>query len=99
MSSVTLYIESDLEELIPGFMQNREKDVRDLRIALANNDMDEVALLGHSLKGVGGGYGFDFVTEMGREIEEASKTGQNVLVEQLIEQLATMLDNITIIYR
>ena len=77
---IIVTVDADLEDLIPGFMDNRRKDVDKLREMIATSAFEELKLLGHSIKGVGGGYGFDAITDMGAAIEVAAES-------QDIEQL------------
>jgi hypothetical protein len=42
--------------------------------ALEKQDFETIRILGHTMKGTGGGYGFDTISEMGRALEEAAKT-------------------------
>lgn len=55
---VMVSIDSDLEEIVPLFLENRRRDVVTLRTAVAEDDLKTVRLLGHRMKGDGGGYGF-----------------------------------------
>lgn len=70
---IRVAIEPDLVELIPGYLHNRNQDVLRLREAVAEADYDRIRLLGHSMKGSGGGYGFDAITDLGGRIEHAAQ--------------------------
>jgi len=81
---IIVIIDPDLEELIPGFLENREGDVRNLKTASAKNDFETLRSIGHSLKGVGGGYGFIRITEIGAEIESSAIMSDiNTINEQI----------------
>lgn len=98
MAILTVHVDIDLEELIPGFLANRQKDIAALRAAVASGDMAEITRLGHSLKGVGGGYGFDFITEMGKKIEDSGKAGELATAEALTNSLDEMLATAEIVF-
>ena len=51
---IVVRIDRDLEALIPGFMENREKDIAAILTALDGNDFDAIRSLGHGMKGAGG---------------------------------------------
>ena len=51
-------IDPDLVDLIPGFLENRANDVEALRDLLNKQDYDAIRILGHSMKGAGGGSEF-----------------------------------------
>ncbi|MGZ8404531.1 MAG: Hpt domain-containing protein, partial [Nitrospira sp.] len=60
-----LEISRDLEEIVPIFLDNRKRDIQTLRNALSKQDLRTVQTLGHRMKGDGGGFGFDRITEIG----------------------------------
>jgi len=95
---ITVTIDKDLEDLIPGFLDNRRKDVRLLGEALSARKIESLKSIGHSLKGVGGGYGFHELSVIGAEIEKIAKTGETVGIEQLIHRMADYLDRIEIVF-
>ena len=69
---IRVVIDPDLVELIPGFLNNRRRDVDVLREAVAKADYNTARIIGHSMKGAGGGYGFQPITEFGDAIEVAA---------------------------
>ena len=70
---IIVQVDEDLEDLIPGFLENRKQDVENLRQELEQKNFVNVTSIGHSIKGVGGGYGFDLMSELGAKIEIAGK--------------------------
>ena len=70
---IHVIVERDLQDLIPNFIQRRHDDLEKLREALATGDFETVRVIGHSMKGTGGGYGFDEISEFGAAIEKAAK--------------------------
>ena len=91
-------IDSDLEELIPGFMENRKKDLENLSKATTIKDYKALQSIGHSLKGVGGGYGFARMSELGAAIEEAGKTSSLESAREHVEQLRDYLSRLEIVF-
>jgi len=73
MEKIVVQVDADLEDLIPGYLQNRRQEVDAILHALENQDFKTIRVLGHTMKGTGGGYGFDAITEMGRGLEAAAK--------------------------
>jgi len=65
---IVVTIDSDLEDLIPGFLSNRRKELVSLKQANTEGKAETIRSIGHSLKGVGGGYGFDVLSEIGAEL-------------------------------
>jgi HPt (histidine-containing phosphotransfer) domain-containing protein len=95
---ITVTVDADLEELIPGFLENRDEDLVALREALTRSDFEAIRLLGHSLKGVGGGYGFEAVSDLGRQIEDAAKERDAATIGVHTEELAGYLSRVEVVY-
>jgi len=91
-------IDEDLADLIPGFLENRRKDVNQVRQALKAGDFETVREIGHGMKGVGGGYGFDAITDMGAALESAAINRDDDRVQEQTDRLAAYLDSIDIVY-
>jgi HPt (histidine-containing phosphotransfer) domain-containing protein len=69
---IIVNVTKDLEALIPRFLANRQKDIATITHALETKDFDAIRIVGHSIKGVGGSYGFDAITIFGTELEVAA---------------------------
>ena len=95
---IQIVIDADLEELIPDFLKNRSVDVTRLKEASDNSDFESIRSIGHSLKGVGGGYGFMKITELGAELEKSAKVNDMENIRTCISELENYLENIEIIY-
>jgi len=96
---MTVEISHDLEEIVPIFLENRAHDLQTLRDALTRQDFVTIQNLGHQLKGNGGGYGFDRITEIGATMEQAAKQKDYSLSEQQILHLEEFLRRVHVIYR
>lgn len=70
---IIVQVDQDLADLIPGYLSNRRADIVAINKALETKDMDTIRIIGHSLKGSGGGYGFETITDIGRIMEKAAK--------------------------
>jgi hypothetical protein len=97
-NKIVVKVDPDLKELIPGFLANRRKDVTTLRDALSKRDCAQMQSTGHSLKGVGGGYGFAEMSAIGAEIETAAKAANVEALGGLIERYAAYLDRVEVVY-
>ncbi len=95
---IIVQIDSDLEELIPGFLQHRQDDVVTLRTALGKRDFARLSAIGHDLKGVGGGYGFAEIATIGANIETAAKNQDHAAIDADIAQLSDYLSRVEIDY-
>lgn len=95
---IEVRIDSDLEELIPGFLANRKKDVETLQAALDNKDFETIQSIGHSIKGVGGGYGFHGMSEIGAELEQAGKASDAGRAGDQVAALEDYMSRIEVVF-
>lgn len=98
-SRILVYIDPELKELIPQFLNHRQQDVNALVIALEANDADTIRSIGHDLRGVGGAYGFSYIQESGESIEACGKAGRLDEVHEYVYGLSDYLSRIEIIYQ
>ena len=96
---ITVSIDPELEDLVPGFLENRRKDVTTLAVAVHSKDVKTVRLLGHRMKGDGGGYGFQEISTIGEALEQAAIKEDWKLIDEKTEALATFLGQIDVVYR
>ena len=95
---IIVTVDSDLEDLIPGFLENRNQDIKSIFDALARDDYAAIAKLGHTMKGVGGGYGFDAITDIGRSIEQAAGDKNPQKIKASLNELSDYLERIEIVF-
>ncbi|HET7671658.1 MAG TPA: Hpt domain-containing protein [Burkholderiales bacterium] len=97
-SSLKVTVARDIEDLIPVFLKNRQKEVDTLRVALASADFEQLRQLGHRMKGVGNSYGFDHVSTLGHHIEQGARSGDRASLEATISEYADYLSKVQIVY-
>ncbi len=95
---IIVHVDPDLEELVPGFLDNRRRDVGTVREALEKGDWESIRITGHSMKGAGGGYGFDAVTEYGARLEQAAIAGDPAAVREAVADLEDYLARVQVVY-
>jgi HPt (histidine-containing phosphotransfer) domain-containing protein len=96
---ITVSVDRDLEDIVPIFLANRGKDVHTLRAALTSQDFETIRILGHRMKGDGGGYGFLAISEIGDTMELAAGRHDRPAIERLVAQLEDFLARVTVVYR
>lgn len=96
--SISVSVDRDLEDLVPGFLENRRKDIREVRASIESEDFDIMRVIGHRMKGSGGGYGFSEISEIGAEIENAANARDAATVARNIDRLSDYLERVTIVY-
>ncbi len=65
--------DADLVELIDAFIAGLNDDVKAMRKVLDDYDYDGLRRLSHQMKGAGGSYGYQILTEAAKIVEEAAK--------------------------
>lgn len=98
MASEEIFVKIDVElkELAVSYLENRRKEIPQLKEALEKQDFEQIRTLAHRMKGSGGGYGFDEITEIGRAMEEAAKQRDGEKILQGIQRLEHYLTHVRI---
>jgi len=91
-------IDRFIEDLIPGFLNNRREDIKSLREAIESGDMQLLQRFGHTMKGTGAGYGFDKISEIGEAIEGAARQSDGETILKLAEELEAYLDTLRVVF-
>ena len=98
-STITVHIDQDLQEIVPGFLENRRRDVQTLETALQQNNLAQIHIIGHRMKGDGGGYGFDAISMMGDALEQAAAREDLDAIRRHTAELVDFLARVTVVYR
>lgn len=81
----------ELRPMIPGFIERREKETKELNALLNALDFPPMKDIGHRLKGTGGGYGFPIISDLGRELESAAQESDSTRAKHAISQLTEIV--------
>ena len=91
---IVVTVDAALADLVPAFLANCRAHARTLRAAAAAGDRGAARFVGHNLSGSGSSYGFDRVSELGREIERTAG-GENMrALGDLAQQLEDYLERV-----
>jgi HPt (histidine-containing phosphotransfer) domain-containing protein len=93
-----VHVDASFEPLVPKFMTNRKKEVVVMQEALTAQDLDTVRKVAHGMKGAGGSYGFDRITEIAANIEQAAKAGNASPIARDLPALSSYLERIKVVY-
>jgi CheY-like chemotaxis protein len=96
---ITVYVDQGLTEIVPGFLENRRRDVQILEAALQENNLAQIHIIGHRMKGDGGGYGFDAISILGAALEQAAAREDRTAIRQHIAEFIDFLARVTVVYR
>jgi len=92
--AILVPVDGRLRSLVDRFLSNCGRDLVRLRTALEGGDLAVARAIGHSLRGVGGSYGFGEITRIGGAIEESSMRGDAASVSGLVAQLEDYLSRV-----
>ena len=96
---VMVAVDPDLQDLVPGFLENRRKDAAALDRAAHAKDLNTVRLLGHRMKGDGGGYGFHEISKIGDALERAALKEDWTAIREETADLTAFLAQVDVVYR
>jgi HPt (histidine-containing phosphotransfer) domain-containing protein len=94
---ITVAVDPDLIDLIPDFMARKQTDVQNLKNALDGGDLATVASIGHKIKGEGGSFGFDTISDIGAGLESCGKQGDRASAQQLVSDLSEYLEKVEVV--
>jgi HPt (histidine-containing phosphotransfer) domain-containing protein len=95
---IRVEIDHDLEDLIPGYLNNVHANLQKIAEAADRGDLDECRKIGHNLKGSGGGYGFAEITRYGKLIEEGGKSGDPASIRAAVKDLEAYLARVDVAF-
>ncbi len=90
-------VSSLLSELVREFLATCRTDMLTIRSAMVTADYATVEDLGHRMRRAGGGLGFDFVTDVGGEIENAAKRHDEPIIRGQIKIMQNFLDHVEVV--
>jgi HPt (histidine-containing phosphotransfer) domain-containing protein len=99
LDRISVRVDPDLADLIPGYLDNRRQDIALIQQALGRQDFATIRTAGHKMKGSGGGYGFDEITDIGRAIEEAANIEHGEEILRQVEALKSYLERLEVFYQ
>jgi HPt (histidine-containing phosphotransfer) domain-containing protein len=97
MERITVEIDDEIKDLIPGFLARKRGELQRIAAALAAGDFTAVAAIAHRFKGEGAAYGFDEMSEMGKELERAAKAGNAADAQRIAAQIGEYIDAVAVV--
>ena len=91
-------IDPDLLDLVPGYIQNRFRDVALCREHLAASRFEEIRVIAHGMAGSGGAYGFDEITRIGRSLQVAARGQDAATCARSLDELEAYVRRIHAAY-
>jgi CheY-like chemotaxis protein/HPt (histidine-containing phosphotransfer) domain-containing protein len=95
--AIVVHAKPEIADLIPGFLQNRRQDVIAMLDALDRDDLETVESLGHGMRGAGGSWGFQGITDIGAALEQAAESADTDTSRKWVGELSRYLDRVEIV--
>lgn len=89
MNRIIVEIDRDFQDIVPQYLGNRRDDIVKIRSYVEAENYQPVRRLAHQMKGSGGGYGFDRITDIGAMMEQAAAEEN---AEEIINQVLDLED-------
>jgi chemotaxis protein histidine kinase CheA len=78
-------------EMQEMYITHTSKELAKIQEDIDNIIIDSLRTFGHNIKGSGGMYGFEEVTNLGTKIEASAKTNDRNNIKLLLEELSDFL--------
>ena len=83
-----------MAQLTPAYLENCRLNVAAILAALDTDDFQVVTVIGHNLRGSGGGFGFQMITDIGAGLEQAADVADLAQSRRWAGELTTYLDHL-----
>lgn len=93
-----VYVDPELEEIMPDYLENRRKEIPVLRQALKEQTFQPIEFIGHKMRGTGPGYGLQELGTLGGILETAAQKKDPKTIETAVTALQNYLDCLEIKY-
>jgi signal transduction histidine kinase/DNA-binding response OmpR family regulator len=99
MQDEHICLDQDFAGFIPKFLEDVHESIRFMAEALGKNDYEFILKTSHRIKGAGGGYGLNPVSEFSRAIETAAREKNKTEIRKQLKKLTRYLQHIKITYK
>ncbi|MBI3149136.1 MAG: response regulator [Betaproteobacteria bacterium] len=96
LPETTVWVDEDLFEAIPGFLESRRALAALLRQSLRAGDRESLRQLAHKLKGSFGMYGFKWAAQICRELEDKHRSADLKLLALQVDALDQHLAHVKV---
>jgi len=83
-----------LVERTPAYLENCRYNVTAINAALDQVDFETVVILAHNMRGSGGGFGFQMITDFGAGLESAAGLADLGTSRRWVQDLSDYLDRV-----
>src|SRR6185312_6407981 len=99
MSKFIVHVNHELEDIIPPFLENRNKDMGLIKEALTRRDFRTMEVVGHNMRGACGGFGFEKLSEIGARLEVGAQTRDASRCERCLLDFVDFMKHYKIVFK
>jgi CheY-like chemotaxis protein len=94
--AIEVTADPEIADLIPGYLENRRKDLQGMSAALERGEFASIAAVGHTIRGSAASFGFAGLGEACREAEEAARGRDKDGVSRALGRMAEYLTRVRV---
>jgi HPt (histidine-containing phosphotransfer) domain-containing protein len=94
MDTILVRAEPKFADRIPAYLQNCRQNGIAMLDALDRVDFETVKYLGHQMRGSGGAFGFQAITDIGAELQQAAESSDTDASRKWVGELSNYLDRV-----
>ena len=94
MDTILVRAESKFADRIPAYLRNCRQNGIVMLDALDRVDFETVKYLGHQMRGSGGAFGFQAITDIGAELQQAAESSDTEASRKWVGELSRYLDRV-----
>jgi HPt (histidine-containing phosphotransfer) domain-containing protein len=95
---ILVAIDRELMPLVPEYLENRLSDCAEIEGLLASGSMEAIQTIGHRMKGSGGSFGFDEISDIGEALESAARDTHAEGIREAAGRLEAYLSRVSVAY-
>ena len=92
MDTILVRANPKFADRIPAYLQNCRQNGIAMLDALDRVDFETVKFLGHQMRGSGGAYGFQAITDIGAALQQAAESADTDGSRKWVDELSNYLD-------
>lgn len=94
-----VYIDKDLEDVFPSYLDNRHKELVELKVLIDSQDLGKLKVLAHRLAGNAGSYGLSYLSEVGSKMEADCLKNDLTRMNDYFSDIKIYLEELSYEYR
>ncbi len=98
-NEILVQVSKDLEDLIPEYIDSMNQSIEHIENLAQSKNFLEVRSEAHKMKGHGGAYGFQYISDIGLLLEGFAKEEKIELIYKCLNELRAYMGRIRIEFR